>query len=169
MTPPDARPEAMSPDVQRAVDQLIDWCRSGGPNDVRQWPEIADDIYVLLLSLATLSSSEEVLRARVEELEAELDEVRLSEAELEQACADLDISIENVTTRAQRAEALLAQAVEALEPFLPISIRSTPDYAELTFGEHQTQAMTVAPDEWLKLNTVAEALRRSQGLRKEDE
>jgi hypothetical protein len=42
----------------------------------------------------------------------------------------------------------------ALNKVSPITTRDTPDYAELYFGEHQTQAMTMAPRDW---NEVAAA------------
>jgi hypothetical protein len=42
-----------------------------------------------------------------------------------------------------------AQAlVEALAKVSPITTRDTPDYAEVQFGDHQTQAMTMAPEDW---------------------
>lgn len=44
---------------------------------------------------------------------------------------------------------------EALNPFLPITINETRDYAELTFGGHQTQAMTMSPAEWRALSEAA--------------
>ncbi len=46
----------------------------------------------------------------------------------------------------------------ALKPFMPISIRMTPDYAEVEFGEHQTQAMTMDPHSWIGLNDAYGAL-----------
>ena len=47
--------------------------------------------------------------------------------------------------------------VEALSKFMPIEVRETRDYAEITFGDHQTQAMTMAPDDWIALNTALDA------------
>lgn len=47
---------------------------------------------------------------------------------------------------------------EALRPFMPIRVNNTPDYAELTFGEHPTQAMTMQPDDWQRLNDAYAAL-----------
>lgn len=55
-------------------------------------------------------------------------------------------------------EPLTAESVklcEALNRILPITVRETPGYAELTFGESQTQAMTLEPDTWLALNALA--------------
>lgn len=54
------------------------------------------------------------------------------------------------------------ELVEALRPFLPITVNETADYAELTFGDHETQAMTLRPDDWLKLNAAASVLSRKQ-------
>lgn len=46
--------------------------------------------------------------------------------------------------------------IEALRPFVPISTHDTPDYAELRFGEHQTQAMTMQPNDWQQLQAAFE-------------
>jgi len=52
----------------------------------------------------------------------------------------------------------LHKLVEALKPFMPISIKENRDYAKVSFGEHQTQAMTMAPDDWAKLGNAFQAL-----------
>lgn len=46
----------------------------------------------------------------------------------------------------------LRDLTSALAPFMPITIRDTADYAELSFGAHQTQAMTMNPHDWQELN-----------------
>lgn len=49
--------------------------------------------------------------------------------------------------------------VERLSRLLPVVVNNTPDYAELSFGDaHPTQAMTMAPDDWMALNDIAAAL-----------
>lgn len=53
------------------------------------------------------------------------------------------------------ANSRIAELEGALKPFLPITVHETPDYAELTFGEHQTQAMTMQPSDWLELTRAA--------------
>lgn len=50
--------------------------------------------------------------------------------------------------------------IKALEPIMPISTNDTADYAELYFGEHQTQAMTMVPQTWLEINEAFAAMRR---------
>lgn len=48
-----------------------------------------------------------------------------------------------------------AQAlVEALAKVSPITTRDTPDYAEVQFGEHQTQAMTMVPNDWQAIEST---------------
>lgn len=59
-----------------------------------------------------------------------------------------------------RTKALLDGLVEAMAPFMPVMLRETPDYCELTLGEHQTQAMTVAPDDWATLSLAYTAASR---------
>lgn len=54
----------------------------------------------------------------------------------------------------------LAALASAARPFLPISVKENQDYAVVYFGEHQTQAMTLAPDDWLRLGA---ALRSAAG------
>jgi len=41
---------------------------------------------------------------------------------------------------------------------LPIETRDTPDYAELTFGDHSTQAMTMDPQTWREIGDALPAL-----------
>lgn len=48
--------------------------------------------------------------------------------------------------------------VGAVRRFMPITTRDNQDYAEVTFGEHQSQAMTMAPDDWNALNDAFTAL-----------
>lgn len=49
--------------------------------------------------------------------------------------------------------------VERVSRLLPVVVNNTPDYAELSFGDaHPTQAMTMAPDDWLALNELIPAL-----------
>ena len=63
--------------------------------------------------------------------------------------------LRRVKAELSRERALCAGLVEALGKLTnalakvsPIETRDTPDYAELFFGEHQTQAMTTAPADW---------------------
>jgi hypothetical protein len=53
---------------------------------------------------------------------------------------------------------------EALRPFMPIETRDGPDYAEVTFGDHKSQAMTMVPADWNKLAAAYEAVRREVGM-----
>ena len=46
-------------------------------------------------------------------------------------------------------------AGDALRRILPITVTETPDYAELTFGDSRTQAMTMEPEVWLALNELS--------------
>lgn len=48
----------------------------------------------------------------------------------------------------------VAKALTALNRVLPVSVTETPDYAELSFGESKTQAMTLEPETWLALNEL---------------
>lgn len=58
----------------------------------------------------------------------------------------------------------LARAIERL---LPIGIHETPDYAEVSFGECQAQAMTMEPETWLALNQLPALLAENAALRAE--
>lgn len=71
--------------------------------------------------------------------------------------------LQSAEARCEALELALREAGEALRPFLPITASDTPDYAELAFGEHQTQAMTVQPQDWLALNTVADRIQAVVG------
>ncbi len=42
----------------------------------------------------------------------------------------------------------LERLTTALAKVSPIETRETADYAELCFGDHQTQAMTMCPNDW---------------------
>lgn len=42
----------------------------------------------------------------------------------------------------------LRKLIDALAKVSPIETRDNADYADLTFGEHPTQAMTMAPRDW---------------------
>lgn len=70
--------------------------------------------------------------------------------------------IGDATTMIDHAE--LARAIERL---LPITTRNTPDYAEVSFGECQAQAMTMEPDTWLALNQLPALLSEIAALRGE--
>lgn len=48
----------------------------------------------------------------------------------------------------------VAPLVEALRAVTPITVHNTPDYAELTFGGSQTQAMTMEPEKWEAVNSA---------------
>ena len=146
-------------------------------------------------ALATLSSSEEVLRARVEEQADEINELRLAicggedapgyasslslrdilevqRQNAESARRDGQLAWDGETAdtwkaRAQRAETLLAQAVEALGPY----IAQGEHMSELVISCADIPAGIVLPQPWhlqAAKRVVSEALRRSQGLRKED-
>lgn len=54
-----------------------------------------------------------------------------------------------------RVEAMLP----AIERIFPVHVTETPDYAELAFHECAAQAMTMEPDTWTALNTLATDLR----------
>ena len=59
---------------------------------------------------------------------------------------------------------------QAWSKFSPLEVRETRDYAELSFGEHQTQAMTMAPDDWVALDLAIKALAHlSQGWKPDRE
>lgn len=58
-----------------------------------------------------------------------------------------------------------AELAIAIGRLLPISIRETPDYAEVSFGECQAQAMTMEPDTWLALNQLPALLAENAALR----
>lgn len=62
--------------------------------------------------------------------------------------------------------AALARAIERL---LPIGIHETPDYAEVSFGECQAQAMTMEPETWLALNQLPALLAENAALRAQHE
>lgn len=63
--------------------------------------------------------------------------------------------------RATRAEALVEEAGEVLGAFHPITLSETPDFVEVSLGTHQTQAITVAPAEWVKLIVFLAKLKAS--------
>lgn len=44
--------------------------------------------------------------------------------------------------------------LSALKPFMPITTHDTQDYAEVRFGEHQSQAMSLAPNDWQALTAA---------------
>ncbi|MBG7616520.1 hypothetical protein IWC96_14675 [Brevundimonas sp. BAL450] len=48
----------------------------------------------------------------------------------------------------------VAKVQAALARVLPVVCVDTPDYAEMTFGESRSQAMTVEPDTFLALNDL---------------
>ena len=51
------------------------------------------------------------------------------------------------------------QAIEASAiRLLPVTTHDTPDYAEVTFGDTQSQTMTMEPDVFLTLNALPELL-----------
>ena len=54
-----------------------------------------------------------------------------------------------------RVEAMLP----AIERIFPVHVTETPDYAELAFNECAAQAMTMEPDTWTALNSLASDLR----------
>ena len=64
----------------------------------------------------------------------------------------------DLTARVETLQARVEELEGALKPFMPISIRMTPDYAGVEFGEHQTQAMTMDPHSWIGLNDAYGAL-----------
>lgn len=71
--------------------------------------------------------------------------------------AELSCRIDEALSGQPAAPSLPAEVValvKALSPFMPITTRDTPDYAEVTFGDHQSQAMTMDPAAW---NALTEA------------
>lgn len=68
-------------------------------------------------------------------------------------------------TPATRETADHAELARAIERLLPITTRDTPDYAEVSFGECQAQAMTMEPDTWLALNQLPALLSEIAALR----
>lgn len=56
------------------------------------------------------------------------------------------------------------ELIERLNKLLPVSWdneldgHGEPTHAVLTFGEHQTQAITLCPDDWMALNNLASRL-----------
>src|SRR5687768_11483606 len=56
------------------------------------------------------------------------------------------------------------ELLERLNRLLPVSWDNEtngygePIYANLTFGDHQTQAMTMCPDDWMALNDIPAAI-----------
>lgn len=56
--------------------------------------------------------------------------------------------------------------IERVSKLLPVSWDNEvdgfgePTHAVLTFGEHQTQAITMCPDDWMALNEIVPTLRR---------
>ena len=129
----------MTDEVKAAVERLTKLVGKPNTTPVRAsvlMPQ--DDVRAVLQALSRLTEENERLREVLEGLAAILTETQ---------------------ARATKAEAALAEAEErervkdeAAAPFLPITIRENRDYAEVTFGEHQTQAMTMAPADWLALN-----------------
>jgi hypothetical protein len=101
----------------------------------------------------------------VERLEAPVSRVRERagcqncDDDLKEKAAEIirTLQSENEALRAGGEEA--RRALAAVLPFLPIEVRYNPDYGEITFGEHQSQAMTMAPDDWLALNDASKAHR----------
>lgn len=58
-----------------------------------------------------------------------------------------------------------AELAKAIERLLPISIHETPDYAEVSFGGCQAQAMTMEPETWLALNQLPALIAENAALR----
>jgi len=56
------------------------------------------------------------------------------------------------------------ELIEAVKRFLPVSWdneldgHGEPTHAVLTFGDHQTQAITLQPDDWTKLNDIPDTI-----------
>lgn len=61
-------------------------------------------------------------------------------------------------TKALQSTDEIVEVLERVKPLFPITVNETADYAELTFGEHQTQAMTMDPATWLALNDLSALL-----------
>lgn len=98
---------------------------------------------------------EQALTAAIEAMEAERAAV--------QGCPVHTRTPSSVIGKGGAVEAVARDNVEkglaALERLLPVSYHNTADYAELTFGDHQTQAMTMDPDTWTALNELPNAVR----------
>lgn len=60
-----------------------------------------------------------------------------------------------------------AELARAIDRLLPITIQNTPDYAEVSFGECQAQAMTMEPETWLALNQLPSLIAEVAALRGE--
>ncbi len=60
-----------------------------------------------------------------------------------------------------------AELARAIDRLLPITIQNTPDYAEVSFGECQAQAMTMEPETWLALNQLPSLIAEVAALREQ--
>jgi len=100
----------------------------------------------------------------LEQLADHVDQVRRGEATLDHF---VDLYMIR-PTRAETPQSIpsereeIVALIDLVKILFPIVVNETPDYAELTFGEHQTQAMTMDPQTWLVLNNLFEHLSTRQ-------
>lgn len=70
-----------------------------------------------------------------------------------------DVRSAELAIRLYHARAV-APLVEALRAVTPITVHNTSDYAGLTFGTSQTQAMTMEPQKWEAVNAALAAFQQ---------
>lgn len=58
----------------------------------------------------------------------------------------------------------LKRLAEAAKRLTPVTINNTPDYAEVTFGDAQIQAMTLEPETVLALNALPALISRIEEM-----
>lgn len=160
--------------VQRSAKPLYDLSASGGVGGEKRVQEAAAalkaDADALLLKadpemaarvalgaalLETLLSALSEATERAGRMERERDEARAAFALRDQMLTIAQAEATRLKEKLDEAEAKVKELLGLLAPFLPINARDTPDYAELSFGDHQTQAMTMQPNDWIALSTAA--------------
>lgn len=62
-------------------------------------------------------------------------------------------------SRVRELEEALERLTTAMRLIMPITTNNTADYAEIAFGDHPTQAMTMIPDTWIGITAAYDAAR----------